>query len=133
MWIKDGVIYTGGGIILDGKRYWQPTDEQFTSAGWERYTPEPPPENPNFLAVKAAFWSYVDEAAAALTEATGKEYTRADFPTGAYSPELLAWCAEHGMSEADTGALAIKFCGIAADLARLDHNWNELFDEADNE
>ena len=46
MWIKDGVIYTGGGIILDGKRYWQPTDAEFTSAGWERYVPPPVPEPP---------------------------------------------------------------------------------------
>ena len=34
MWIKYGQIYTGGGIILDGKRYWAPTDEQFIAAGW---------------------------------------------------------------------------------------------------
>lgn len=26
----------------------------------------------------------------------------------------------------------VNFCGIAADLARLDHNWNELFEGAGN-
>ncbi len=82
----------------------------------------------HFVAVRAAFWGYVDEAAAALSEATGQTYTRADFPTGAYSPELLAWCSAHGMDEATTDALAVKFCGIAADLARLGRNWEELFD-----
>jgi hypothetical protein len=39
MWIKDGVIYNGGGIVIGGKRYWRPTDEQFEAAGWQRYTP----------------------------------------------------------------------------------------------
>lgn len=46
MWIKDGVIYTGGGIVLDGKRYWFPTPEQFEAAGWEEFTPEPPTPPP---------------------------------------------------------------------------------------
>lgn len=44
LWEKDGQIYTGGGIVLDGKRYWQPTDEQFIAAGWQRYTPPPAPK-----------------------------------------------------------------------------------------
>ena len=127
MWVNAGKEYTGGGIILNGKRYWKPTAAQFEAAGYKWEDPSPP-----FFAVKTAFWSYVDEAAAALTEATGQTYARADFPTGAYSPELLAWCEEHGMGEAETGALAMKFCGIAADLARLGRNWNELFDEVAN-
>ena len=43
MWIKDGKKYTGGGIVIDGKRYWKPTDEQFIAAGyhWEEPTPAP--------------------------------------------------------------------------------------------
>lgn len=109
-----------------------PTPEQYRENGWtwqEPQPPEPQPENPDFAAVKAAFWGYVDDAAAALSEATGAAYTRADFPTGAFSPELLAWCTQHGMTEEQTGALAVKFYGIAADLARLGRNWNELFDE----
>ena len=44
LWIKDGVIYQSGGIILDGKRYWRPTDEQFEAAGWQRDTPPPAPK-----------------------------------------------------------------------------------------
>jgi len=131
MWIKDGQIYTGGGIILDGKRYWQPTDEQFIAAGWERYTPPPAPTpDLHFVAVKAAFWRHVDDAASALSEATGQTYTRADFPTSAYSTELLAWCAEHGMTEELTVVLALRLCAIDADLRRLHREWNELFDEA---
>lgn len=133
MWRKDGKVYTGGGIILDGKRYWKPTREQFRAAGWTWEEPTPPPEDPAFAAVKAAFWGYVDAAAAALSEATGQTYARADFPIGAYSSELLAWCIQHGMTETMTGDLAVKFCGIAADLARLGRNWNELFDEARDE
>jgi len=136
MWIKDGKIYQGGGIVVDGMRHWNPSPEQFRAAGYSEYfppIPEPPPENPDFAAVKAAFWGYVDDAAAALSEATGAAYTRADFPTGAFSPELLAWCTQHGMTEEQTGALAVKFCGIAADLARLGRNWNELFDEVQDE
>ena len=46
LWIKDGKIYSGGGIILNGKKYWQPTDEQFIEAGYERYTPPPVPPAP---------------------------------------------------------------------------------------
>ena len=125
---KDGKIYQGGGIVLNGMRHFNPSREQFIAAGWEWVEPPAPVEDTDFAAVKAAFWRYVDDAAAALSEATGTEYTRADFPTGAFSAELLAWCAEHGMSEADTGALAVRFCGIAADLARLGRNWNELFE-----
>lgn len=127
MWRKDGVIYQRGGIVIDGKRYWNPTPEQFEADGWQRIA-----EEPKFAEVKAAFWGYVDEAAEALSRATGQTYARADFPTGAYSPELLTWCAEHGMDEATTGALAVKFCGIAADLARLGRNWEELFEGSGN-
>ncbi len=57
MWIKDGQIYTGGGIILDGKRYWQPTDEQFIAAGWERYTSPPAPKRYSKLKVIRALGS----------------------------------------------------------------------------
>ncbi len=41
MWIKDGVVYTDGGIVLEGKRYWKPTAEQFIAAGWQEYVPPP--------------------------------------------------------------------------------------------
>lgn len=44
MWIKDGVIYTGGGIVIGETRYWFPTDEQFIEAGYARYTPPPVPK-----------------------------------------------------------------------------------------
>ena len=57
MWIKDGVIYTGGGVVLDGKRYWFPTDEQFIAAGWERYTPQPAPKRYSKLKVIRALGS----------------------------------------------------------------------------
>ena len=74
-----------------------------------------------FSKVKAAFWSYVDEVAVKLDK------TRADFPTGAYSADLLAWCQENGLDYAETADLAIKFCGIASDLGRIGYNWNDLF------
>ncbi|MBP5530572.1 MAG: hypothetical protein J6Y54_00895, partial [Lentisphaeria bacterium] len=122
--MKDGTAYDDKGIVVGNLWHSNPTPEMMRAAGWGWVD-----EEPKFAEVKAAFWELVDEAAAALSEATGQEYTRADFPTGAFSPELLAWCAQHGMSEAQTGALAVKFCGIAADLARLGRNWNELFDE----
>jgi len=48
MWKKDGVIYRGGGIVLDGKRYWNPTDDQFVRAGYHECTPEPPPPDPEY-------------------------------------------------------------------------------------
>ena len=80
---KDGKIYDNKGIVVDGRWYSNPSEEQFIAAGWTEYVPpapEPEPEDPDFVAVKAAFWGYVDEAAAALSEATGNTYTRADFP-----------------------------------------------------
>ena len=45
-WIKDGQIYHGGGIVLNGVWYSNPTPEQFIAAGWERYTPPPVPPAP---------------------------------------------------------------------------------------
>ena len=51
MWKKDGIIYTGGGIIIDGKRYWQPTAEQFIAAGWHWEEPTPPPKRYSKLKV----------------------------------------------------------------------------------
>jgi len=74
-----------------------------------------------YAKVKAAFWAYVDEVAVKLHK------TRADFPTGAYSAELLDWCQKNGLSDAETADLAIKFCGIASDLGRIEYNWNDLF------
>ena len=51
MWIKDGQIYTGGGIVLNGIRYWQPTDEQFIADGWEPY--EPPKKYSKLKVIRA--------------------------------------------------------------------------------
>lgn len=70
MWIKDGVIYTGGGVVLDGKRYWFPTDEQFIAAGWARYTPPPAPKRYSKLKVIRALGSGW-EAKKAQLEAAG--------------------------------------------------------------
>jgi len=51
MWIKDGQIYTSGGIVIDGKRYWFPTAEQFEAAGyhWE----EPPKRYSKLKVIRA--------------------------------------------------------------------------------
>lgn len=46
MWIKDGKIYTGGGIVVGGLRRWNPSPEQFIEAGYSEYNP--PPANSNF-------------------------------------------------------------------------------------
>jgi len=54
MWIKDGQIYTGGGIILDGKRYWFPTPEQFEDAGYHWVEPTPAPKRYSKLKVVRA-------------------------------------------------------------------------------
>ena len=35
MWIKDGVIYQGGGIYLEGRWYSNPMPGQFRAAGWK--------------------------------------------------------------------------------------------------
>jgi len=51
LWIKDGRIYTSGGIVLDNKRYWKPTPEQFIAAGWQEYTPPPVPKKYSKLKV----------------------------------------------------------------------------------
>ena len=86
MWIKDGQIYTGGGIILDGKRYWQPTDEQFIAAGWERYTPPPTPKRYSKLKViRALGEGWTDkreelEAAGILDEFTNAAFLAENDP-----------------------------------------------------
>ena len=46
MWRKDGKIYNGGGIVVGKMWYSNPTREQFTSAGWSEYTPDPTPPAP---------------------------------------------------------------------------------------
>lgn len=133
-WKRGNEIFNGR-LVQNGRVSFtagEPPAEVMRSLGWEEYTPpapEPEPEDPDFAKVKAAFLGYVDEAAAALSKGTGHTYTRADFPAGAYSAELLAWCAEHGLTESGIGLLAVKFCGIAADLARLGRNWDDLFEE----
>ena len=43
LWQKDGQIYRGGGVIVDGLRHLNPSAEQFTSAGYSEYVPPPPP------------------------------------------------------------------------------------------
>lgn len=53
MWIKDGVIYNGGGIVLDGVRHFNPSPEQFIAAGYEEYVP-PTPTPPDMTAFNAA-------------------------------------------------------------------------------
>ena len=57
MWKKDGVAYLGGGIVLDGVRYFNPSEEQFIAAGYEEFTPEPPPKRYSKLKVIRAFGS----------------------------------------------------------------------------
>lgn len=126
MWKKDGKTYDNKGICIGNLWHSNPTPEMFRAAGWEWVG-----EEPKFAEVKAVFWRYVDEAAAALSGATGENYTRANFPTGAFSAQLLEWCEEHGMPERAVEVLAVKFCGISADLARLGRNWNELFEEVE--
>ena len=46
LWIKDGKIYSGGGVVVDGMRHFNPSPEQFTSAGYEEYTPPAPEPEP---------------------------------------------------------------------------------------
>lgn len=135
-WKKNGK-YFNGSLEIDGRTIMidmnsEPDPELMQRAGYTEEvppapTPAPEPQPDPFDQVKASFWTYIDEAAAALSEATGDTYTRADFPTGAFSADLLAWCAEHGMAEAASGALAIKLLGIVGDLARLGRNWEDLF------
>lgn len=100
-------------------------DDGITRGGTITELPEPEASGAEaaFKEIKTAFWAYVDGAA----EALGK--TRADFPTGLYSTELLQWCSDNGLDSSMTDNLAIKFCGISSDLTRIGYNWNDLFDE----
>ena len=70
MWIKDGQIYTGGGVVIDNKRHWFPTDEQFIAAGFHWEEPKPAPKRYSKLKVIRALgdgWS----AKKLLIEAAG--------------------------------------------------------------
>lgn len=145
----NGKLWQGGPLIINGRRIYNPRPEHFIAAGFREYTPPPPPhpeqppepspEEVAFAKIKGAFWGYVDAAAEELTAATGEKYTRENFPAGAYSTELLAWCTEHDLDPEMTNKLAVAFCGISADLARLGRSWEELFmgdemhQEPDNE
>jgi len=60
LWQKDGQIYRGGGVIVDGLRHLNPSAEQFTSAGYTEFThpapePAPPPDSLAFDAACAKF------------------------------------------------------------------------------
>ncbi len=46
MWIKDGIIYHSGGIVIDGMRHFNPSPEQFVAAGYTEYVPPPAPPAP---------------------------------------------------------------------------------------
>jgi len=47
IWIdKNGVIYHGGGIVLDGMRHFNPSPEQFRAAGYAEYVPPAPDPAP---------------------------------------------------------------------------------------
>jgi len=46
LWIKDGVIYHGGGVIVDGKRHFNPSPDQFRQAGYTEYVPPIPEPAP---------------------------------------------------------------------------------------
>lgn len=84
-------------------------------------TQHSPEDAEAYAGVKQTFWGYVDSVAVPLNK------TRADFPIGAYSSDLLTWCQNAGLSDTETADLAIKFCGISSDLGRLGYNWNDLF------
>ena len=125
MWQKNGEIFVNP-LVFNGRRIFNPTAEQLTAAGYSEVEPEPAAPDLEFEKVKTAFWGYVQTVAQQLN------LPLSDFPTAAYSSELLAWCSEHGLDAATTGDLAIKFCGIAADLARIGRNWNELFEQTED-
>ena len=50
---KDGKIYQGGGVVVDGMRHFNPSREQFIAAGYSEYVP-PIPEPPDMTAFNAA-------------------------------------------------------------------------------
>jgi len=72
-------------------------------------------------AVKANFWSLVDEAC----EAVGK--TRADLPAYFNDAQMIAFAQENGMSAADIASYSLKFASISLDLLHNGRNWKELF------
>ena len=49
LWQKNGKIYQGGGVVVDGMRHFNPSPEQFIAAGYTEYVPpvpEPAPAAP---------------------------------------------------------------------------------------
>lgn len=43
-WIKDGKLWNGDAIVLEGMRIWNPSEEQLVNAGYEEYTEPAQPE-----------------------------------------------------------------------------------------
>ena len=52
LWVKDGKIYQGGGVVVGNMRHFNPSPEQFIAAGYTEYippTPEPDPKQERYL------------------------------------------------------------------------------------
>lgn len=53
MWVKDGIPFSGGSLVYNGRRIFNPTDEQMREAGYECVEP-PAPEPPDMTDFNAA-------------------------------------------------------------------------------
>lgn len=128
MWQKDGKIFVNP-LIWNNRKIYNPTEAQLLEAGyvWQNFQPSQSVISSELEKVRASFWDYVQIVAENLS------LPLSDFPTSAYSAELLSWCSEHGLDADTTADLAIKFCGIAADLSRIGYRWDDLFPAPEGE
>lgn len=46
MWVKDGITFSGGSLVYNGRRVFNPKPRHFIEAGYEWVEPPPPPEPP---------------------------------------------------------------------------------------
>ena len=92
MWVKDGVPFSGGSLVYNGRRIFNPTDAQMREAGYEwEEPPAPPAPEPlpkrysklKIIRVLGDAWETYKaqiEAAGFLDQFQNAEYLAADDP-----------------------------------------------------
>lgn len=89
MWLKDGKVFSGGSIVNNGRRIFNPTDAQMRDAGYEWVeppAPEPPPKRYSKLKIIRSLaddWATYKtqmEAAGVLDQFMAAEYLAENDP-----------------------------------------------------
>lgn len=114
-WIKDGIIYHGGGVVVDGMRIFpvgEPDPELMRKAGYVEDTP-PTPEPPDMTAFNAACQQF-KQVCAQIALATGIEGFKGGFDEMVEFQQAQIFNTLQGMQLATAWNAADKLCTYEA-------------------